>query len=354
MCHHGHQASENRLRTRSAFTLVELLVVIGIIAILMAMMFPAIQKVRESANRLRCSSNLRQLGIALHHYHLDNYRFPPGLVSQDEDLSNGEATGFTFLLPYFEEDNAYKLYHFDLPWYDPINAEAVSKSIKLLFCPSNRESGLMDLTPYSQFWGLYLPPVAGVTDYAFSKGANAALTRFSARIPGNVRGVFDVNSRTRIADIPDGTGTTFAMGEASGGENFPIRSLTDPTATVVDPTTGKPALAEQGWGTGCTAGPGYPYYAGVLAVTAQYGLSPDPRDEPMNRRPVTPTMDGGDNTYRNDTSRDWVSGFRSMHRGGCNFLFCDGSVRFIWQTNSPDVYRAASAINDGSVIASGD
>src|SRR2546429_204009 len=101
-------------RVRTAFTLVELLVVIGIISILMAMLLPAIQKVREAANRLRCGSNLRQLGIALHHYHLDNGRFPPALISQDEDLSNGEATGFTQLLPYLEEDNVYKLYRFDL------------------------------------------------------------------------------------------------------------------------------------------------------------------------------------------------------------------------------------------------
>src|SRR3954451_17086455 len=118
---------------RMAFRLIELLVVPGIIGLLMALALPAVQRVREAANRLRCGSNLRQLGVALHHYHLDYNAFPPGLVSKDEDLSNGEATGFTKLLPYIEEDNVLKLYRFDLPWYDQANAEAVSKTVKLFY-----------------------------------------------------------------------------------------------------------------------------------------------------------------------------------------------------------------------------
>src|SRR3954451_7449996 len=112
---------------RMAFRLIELLVVPGIIGLLMALALPAVQRVREAANRIICGSNLRQLGIALHHYHLDQGAFPPGLVTQDEDLSNGEATGLTLLLPYLEEDNVRKAYNFDLPWYDPANAEAVQK-----------------------------------------------------------------------------------------------------------------------------------------------------------------------------------------------------------------------------------
>src|SRR5205085_10132904 len=134
------------MKHRRGFTLIELLVVIAIIAVLIGLLIPAVQKVREAANRLSCQNNLKQLGLALHGYHDVQATFPPGLVLSGFDVTDAEATGFTFLLPHLEQDNTYRLYHFDDAWWLPSNTEAVAVGVKVFCCPSNRERGALDLT----------------------------------------------------------------------------------------------------------------------------------------------------------------------------------------------------------------
>jgi prepilin-type processing-associated H-X9-DG protein len=172
----------------------------------------------------------------------------------------------------------------------------------------------------------------------------------------SVRGVFGIHQPDqrglRLTDIRDGTSNTFAMGDAAGDNAaFMIRDVNNPGLLALDVSTGQPVPMEQSWGAAGVTDPTHPYYASIFAVTAQYGLAPDPRDEPMNRRPGTPTLVGGDSQGDNRSGRDFVSGFRSLHANGCNFLFCDGSVRFQDQGIRPDVYRALSTYAGGEVIA---
>src|SRR5262249_30837582 len=118
---------------RRGFTLIELLVVIGIIAVLIGLLVPAVQRVREAANRAKCKNNLKQLGLALHNYHGARNCLPPGLISDQASASDAEASGYTYLLPYLEQDNTQKLYNFDVPWYDRSNYAAVGVEIKLFY-----------------------------------------------------------------------------------------------------------------------------------------------------------------------------------------------------------------------------
>jgi prepilin-type processing-associated H-X9-DG protein len=317
--------------------------------------------VREAANRAQCANQLKQLGIALHHYHDVKKCFPPGLVTDQANTSDADSTGFTFLLPYLEQDAAYKLYSFDEPWYAQANYQAVGLQIPLFFCPTNRSGGSIDLKPLEAEWACTLPPTAAACDYAFSKGANGALHRNWQRTPLAARGVFgirgtsEVSAGVRLTDITDGTSSTLAMGEAAGGSTqFLVRDLQNPTLPATMVLTGQPVAVEQSWGAAGVGDSSHPWYGSVLGVTAQYGLVPDPRDEPMNRKPVTPSVYGGDPRGDNASGRDFVSGFRSLHPGGCNFLFCDGSVRFVAETIRADVYRALSTYAGGEAVTGED
>jgi prepilin-type N-terminal cleavage/methylation domain-containing protein/prepilin-type processing-associated H-X9-DG protein len=342
---------------RRAFTLIELLVVIAIIAILIGLLLPAVQKVREAAARTQCQNNLKQLGLALHNYHSARNVLPPGMISATDNTCDAEATGFTLLLPYLEQDNTYKLYTFDEPWFSPNNANAVAIQVKFFFCPANRSTGTLDLAPMAAQWNCYLPPFAACTDYAFNKGANASLTRHFERIPQEVRGPFQVASDphrygVKILDMLDGSSNTFAMGDAAGGNpKLMVRNLSDPTQPAINGNSGQPALAEQSWSAAGVEEAAHPWYASVFGVTSQIGYAPDVRDEPMNMKLIAPSIFGNDPRGDNRSGRDWVSGFRSLHTGGCNFLMCDGGVRFVQQSIAPATYRGLSTYAGGEVVS---
>src|SRR5262245_5251224 len=125
---------------RRGFTLIELLVVIAIIAVLIGLLLPAVQKVREAAARMKCANNLKQLGLALHDYHDTQGTFPPAYVNKGGAYLN---SGFPFthgwapfILPYVGQQPLYNLYRWDLPQYVPENEPVFATQLKLFQCPS--------------------------------------------------------------------------------------------------------------------------------------------------------------------------------------------------------------------------
>ena len=133
------------MRSRRGFTLLELLVVLAIIAVLMGLLLPAVQKVREAASRIRCANNLKQFGLAMHGHHDARGYLPPGITTwmNGEDAAH---TGFTYMLPYLEQDSVFQQIDLKQQWYAAANYVPVGAEIPLMYCPSNRTRGSMDLT----------------------------------------------------------------------------------------------------------------------------------------------------------------------------------------------------------------
>lgn len=341
---------------RSAFTLVELLVVIAIIAILIGLLLPAVQKVREAANRLSCRNHLKQLGLALHNYHDVNDGFPSGYtIGGSDNLELGGYCGFVSMLPYLEQDALFSRWDLNGKWYEPPNAAIVGTEVKVFYCPSNRSRGVVDFSFLVPIAGRLLPNPAAC-DYMLCKGANAALCEF-VKLPPEGRGAFDVNTHTRLTDITDGTSQTFAVGEGAGGNpRFGYRKYW-PDTTRATTWPGQAQFIDQSWSQGPAATTAL-HSLGLmggscLGVTAIRGGQAEPFDEPMNRPLALPSFDcnhGCTNAESAPDTYDTTAGFRSLHPGGCNFLFCDGSVRFVRENVASATYRALSTIAGGEVV----
>ena len=267
---------------RRAFTLIELLVVIAIIGILIGLLLPAIQKVRESANRLKCENNLKQCGTALHHYHDVYSKFCPGFrVGANGDMTHqGDATGFTYLLPFIEQKSISRIYDQTQPWYWYTNSKAVGVPVSIYKCPSNTAPAVLDLSPWSGViagssgngtWA----PVCGINDYAFSRGTCGTMNPNWTKIPLARRGVFNIEwvptigglplypAGVAIRDIIDGTSSTIAMGDAAYG------------SPLFATSTGQRLL--QSWSAanvGCDTA-GYADYTGTGTSALRIGLRRD-------------------------------------------------------------------------------
>src|SRR5262245_58590377 len=186
-----------RRRSRPGFTLIELLVVMAIIAVLIGLLLPAVQKVREAANRMACSNNLKQIGLALHNYHDTQGQFPPAYIELNP-LSD-RATWQVLILPFSEQDNLYRTYDPRQSTGGGANNFLLNRTkLKMFKCPSDQ-----DLPPKIYPPDPSLGPWA-LGNYLCNNGYGPMRSDYRPDTSVARPGVLMVNSRTRVASLPDG------------------------------------------------------------------------------------------------------------------------------------------------------
>jgi prepilin-type N-terminal cleavage/methylation domain-containing protein/prepilin-type processing-associated H-X9-DG protein len=328
---------------RRGFTLIELLVVIAIIAILIGLLVPAVQKVREAASRAQCLNNLKQMGVGLHNYHSTHNTFPPGLVSQLSNPAwvmppgncNAEAPDlgpgwsfFAFLLPYVEQDNLYKAIRFDLLLTDSANDAVRRTAVKTYVCPRDTYPRVVNIYDCGNPPSVNAQPAvlgdAAVCSYVGCLGGgmdnppdpNYACYEFQ---PFN--GVFHRNQSIRVADITDGTSTTIGVGERNSG------------------------FVESGW-AGVVLGQELIYNPATRPSPYNPALPPC-----QNWRPSITAVVVHSRQYTINSPNGSPASFHSAHTGGGNFLFMDGSCRFLTNSISLQVMRALATRNGGEAIS---
>jgi prepilin-type N-terminal cleavage/methylation domain-containing protein/prepilin-type processing-associated H-X9-DG protein len=333
------------------FTLIELLVVIAIIAILIGLLLPAVQKVREAGARVQCQNNLKQIGLALQNYHDNNGVLPPAKINSgsswnklhnyysDRPFKVYNHTGFILLLPYIEQHNLFLLFDntkptcnsswsvdyypatgctpSDLANYAPgvngtSNVDLVGTLVKTYVCPSD-PGHKPDPMNTAGYWAYaetngrrsnYLFNCYKATDYTPDYSAG----RYDA-------GMFGTNGAAKFSDVLDGLSNTVAVGEARQQQ----------CADAFGPR----------WGSG--------------THTAVHGYVPDYRwhiNYPCGGEPICGSYPPSHPYHK----LQYAWGFGSWHPGGANFVFGDGAVHFLPDRMSFQVFQAMCSIAGREVV----
>ncbi len=295
---------------RRGFTLIELLVVIAIIAVLIGLLLPAIQKVREAANRLKCANNLKQLALACHGYESTHGGLPP-IGSAAADLG-----WITEILPHIEQTNLQGGYTFAAPFYAPVNRAVVAQRLAVAECPTSPVQPRV-FTVSNNFGAGLVSFSAASTDYFAVAGASLAC--YSQFYPGtpstaDLTGALKFYGNRRFSDLTDGTSNTMMLAEMSG-RPWVFLANGQPN----------PAVPEQTYGFGAWAH-NNAHNAGCYSFDGKTAGGPCPLN---------------------------CSNFRavySYHPGGAQVALADGSVRLLSRTITGATFYALVTRTGGEII----
>jgi prepilin-type N-terminal cleavage/methylation domain-containing protein/prepilin-type processing-associated H-X9-DG protein len=320
---------------RRGFTLIELLVVIAIIGVLIALLVPAIQKVREAANRLSCQNNLKQLALATANYHGSVGEFPPGY----ERSLNHNGGLFCFLLPYIEQEALYQRIDWTVPSNNQTPGGPATAAIKGLICPS----ATIPSNP-EPLAGAAL--MAGVTSYG-GNGGTMSLPQDQAKNDGLFHETGPLSkpkanqAAIRMGDVLDGQSQTILMGERTHTDGAWDSWLSAPLLPKPVPPL-QPFTQLRVW---APAGPMALYqitHSGAAVLNGNMGKTYIPPPPPGPGMPMLPPPPVPLADVEMFIQYRWMA-YGSHHSGGVNFAFLDGSTRFIATSIAPSVMLALSS-----------
>ena len=325
---------------RKAFTLVELLVVIAIISILVGMLLPAVQMLREAARRTSCANNLKQIGLALANHESALGRYPTSFNASLTDTVRGNWSIHAKIMPYLEQGNARELIDIDVDWHEQVDTGITAFGVPIYSCPSDRLAGkrMRNGADYVHS-----------TSYGFNQGTWFVYDPTSGEAGD---GAFRVSQETAPRDFNDGLSNTLAVADVKSFTSY-IRNVTtiDPTFPV-DPNHFEGVFGERKLGPATKDNTGHSVWSDGRVHHAGFTTTFTP-----NTR-VTYTYDG--QTYDidfnsqqegRDLTRSTYAAVtsRSYHPGGVNIGRMDGSVTFISDTIDRNVWQALGTAGGGEV-----
>jgi prepilin-type N-terminal cleavage/methylation domain-containing protein len=334
-------------RRRSGFTLIELLVVIAIIAVLIGLLLPAVQKVREAAARTKCLNNLKQIGLALHNYHDVNQRFPPAGVYPAGVTSADTWSHLTRILPFIEQGNTFNQVDFTLA--ANVQDAVTRQRIPIFVCPSEVNDVMKAATSTSGPGAINRYPSTYAANYgswmvwnpATGQGGDGAIpiaTSLSGGIP--------------VTGITDGSSSTIAYSEVKA-YTWNLKSNQSLAAGTAIPAPNAAAVLALGGTLGSTPS-GHTGWTEAQTFHVGFTFVLPPNTQVMYAGPSgnvdVDQLSSNDGSSATRISYDCVTS-RSYHSGVVSSLFCDGSVKSIANSIDPVTWRALGTRNGGEVLS---